>query len=582
MALSNTATPKYYGMFRDAVLRGEIPVCREVSMQMNLIDDLIDDPRYYYDENAVEGFIKYCEAELTLTDGSDLHLLDSFKLWAEDLFGWYEFTELSVYEPYEDGHGGHYVTKEIKKRLRNKQYLIVGRGAAKSIYDSCIQSYVHNVDVTTTQQVTTAPTMRQADEVLSPIRTAITRARGPLFKFLTDGSLQNTTGAKSKRVKLAATKKGIENFLTNSLIEVAPMTIDKLQGRRDKCATIDEWLSGDVREDVVGALEQGASKIDDYIIVATSSEGTVRNGPGDTIKMELMDILKGEYYNPHVSIWWYKLDSIDEVNDPAMWLKANPNLGKTVKYETYQLDVERAEKAPATRNDILAKRFGLPMEGYTYFFTYEETLCCNRRQHFYDMPCALGADMSQGDDFCAFTFLFPLSNGKYGIKVRSYITELTLMKLPMALRLKYEDFMKEGSLIVMNGTVLDMGQVYDDLDAHIIKMGYDVRCFGYDPYNAREFVERWTIENSPFGVEKVIQGAKTESVPLGELKILAGENMLLFDEELMSFTMGNCITLEDTNGNRKLYKKRREEKIDNVAALMDAYVAYKLHKDMFE
>ncbi len=582
MALSNTATPKYYGMFRDAVLRGEIPVCREVSMQMNLIDDLIDDPRYYYDENAVEGFIKYCEAELTLTDGSDLHLLDSFKLWAEDLFGWYEFTELSVYEPYEDGHGGHYVTKEIKKRLRNKQYLIVGRGAAKSIYDSCIQSYVHNVDVTTTQQVTTAPTMRQADEVLSPIRTAITRARGPLFKFLTDGSLQNTTGAKSKRVKLAATKKGIENFLTNSLIEVAPMTIDKLQGRRDKCATIDEWLSGDVREDVVGALEQGASKIDDYIIVATSSEGTVRNGPGDTIKMELMDILKGEYYNPHVSIWWYKLDSIDEVNDPAMWLKANPNLGKTVKYETYQLDVERAEKAPATRNDILAKRFGLPMEGYTYFFTYEETLCCSRRQHFYEMPCALGADMSQGDDFCAFTFLFPLSNGKYGIKVRSYITELTLMKLPMALRLKYEEFMKEGSLIVMNGTVLDMGQVYDDLDAHIIKMGYDVRCFGYDPYNAREFVERWTIENSPFGVEKVIQGAKTESVPLGELKILAGENMLLFDEELMSFTMGNCITLEDTNGNRKLYKKRREEKIDNVAALMDAYVAYKLHKDMFE
>ena len=582
MALSNTATPKYYGMFRDAVLRGEIPVCREVSMQMNLIDDLIDDPRYYYDENAVEGFIKYCEAELTLTDGSDLHLLDSFKLWAEDLFGWYEFTELSVYEPYEDGHGGHYVTKEIKKRLRNKQYLIVGRGAAKSIYDSCIQSYVHNVDVTTTQQVTTAPTMRQADEVLSPIRTAITRARGPLFKFLTDGSLQNTTGAKSKRVKLAATKKGIENFLTNSLIEVAPMTIDKLQGRRDKCATIDEWLSGDVREDVVGALEQGASKIDDYIIVATSSEGTVRNGPGDTIKMELMDILKGEYYNPHVSIWWYKLDSIDEVNDPAMWLKANPNLGKTVKYETYQLDVERAEKAPATRNDILAKRFGLPMEGYTYFFTYEETLCCSRKQHFYDMPCALGADMSQGDDFCAFTFLFPLSNGKYGIKVRSYITELTLMKLPMALRLKYEDFMKEGSLIVMNGTVLDMGQVYDDLDAYIIKMGYDVRCFGYDPYNAREFVERWTIENSPFGVEKVIQGAKTESVPLGELKILAGENMLLFDEELMSFTMGNCITLEDTNGNRKLYKKRREEKIDNVAALMDAYVAYKLHKDLFE
>lgn len=582
MALSNTAVPKYYGMFRDAVLRGEIPVCREVSMQMNLIDDLIDDPRYYYDENAVEGFIKYCEAELTLTDGSPLHLLDTFKLWAEDLLGWYYFVEMSVYEPNPDGHGGHYVTKEIKKRLRNKQYLIVGRGAAKSIYDSCIQSYVHNVDVTTTRQVTTAPTMRQADEVLSPIRTAITIARGPLFKFLTEGSLQNTTGSKAKRVKLASTKKGIENFLTNSIIEIAPMSIDKLQGRRDKCATIDEWLSGDVREDVVGAIEQGSSKVDDYIIVATSSEGTVRNGPGDTIKMELMDILKGEYTNPHVSIWWYKLDSIEEVDDPAMWLKANPNLGKTVKYETYQLDVERAEKAPATRNDILAKRFGLPMEGYTYFFTYEETLCCERRQQYYDMPCSLGADMSQGDDFCAFTFLFPLSNGKYGIKVRSYITELTLMKLPMALRLKYENFMKEGSLIVMNGTVLDMDQVYDDLDAHIIKMGYDVRAFGYDPYNAKAFVERWIMENGPFCVEKVIQGAKTESVPLGELKILAGERMLLFDEELMCFTMGNCITLEDTNGNRKLYKKRREEKIDNVAALMDAYYTYKLHKEAFE
>ena len=582
MALSNIAVPKYYGMFRDAVLRGEIPVCREVSMQMNLIDDLIDDPRYYYDENAVEGFIKYCEAELTLTDGSPLHLLDTFKLWAEDLLGWYYFVEMSVYEPNPDGHGGHYVTKEIKKRLRNKQYLIVGRGAAKSIYDSCIQSYVHNVDVTTTRQVTTAPTMRQADEVLSPIRTAITIARGPLFKFLTEGSLQNTTGSKAKRVKLASTKKGIENFLTNSIIEIAPMSIDKLQGRRDKCATIDEWLSGDVREDVVGAIEQGSSKVDDYIIVATSSEGTVRNGPGDTIKMELMDILKGEYTNPHVSIWWYKLDSIEEVDDPAMWLKANPNLGKTVKYEIYQLDVERAEKAPATRNDILAKRFGLPMEGYTYFFTYEETLCCDRRQQYYDMPCSLGADMSQGDDFCAFTFLFPLSNGKYGIKVRSYITELTLMKLPMALRLKYENFMKEGSLIVMNGTVLDMDQVYDDLDAHIIKMGYDVRAFGYDPYNAKAFVERWIMENGPFCVEKVIQGAKTESVPLGELKILAGERMLLFDEELMCFTMGNCITLEDTNGNRKLYKKRREEKIDNVAALMDAYYTYKLHKEAFE
>lgn len=582
MALSNTATPKYYGMFRDAVLRGEIPVCREVSMQMNLIDDLIDDPRYYYDENAVEGFIKYCEAELTLTDGSDLHLLDTFKLWAEDILGWYYYSPISVYEPNKDGHGGHYVTKEIKKRLRNKQYLIVGRGAAKSIYDSCIQSYFHNVDVTTTQQITTAPTMKQADEVLSPIRTAITRARGPLFKFLTDGSLQNTTGSKAKRVKLAATKKGIENFLTNSLIEIRPMTIDKLQGLRVKVATIDEWLSGDIREDVVGAVEQGASKVDDYLIIATSSEGTVRNGPGDTIKMELMDILKGEYYNPHVSIWWYKLDSVEEVNKPEMWLKANPNLGKTVKYEVYQLDVERAEKAPATRNDILAKRFGLPMEGYTYFFTYEETLPCERKQYFYEQECALGADMSQGDDFCAFTFLFPLRNGKFGVKVRSYITELTLMKLPMALRMKYEEFMKEGSLVVIDGTILDMDQVYDDLDKHIINMKYDVRCFGYDPYNAKEFVERWTLENGPFGIEKVPQGVRTESVPLGELKILAGQNMLLFDEELMSFTMGNCITLEDTNGNRKLYKKRREEKIDNVAALMDAYVAYKVHKEAFD
>ena len=582
MALSNTATPKYYGMFRDAVLRGEIPVCGEVSMQMNLIDDLIDDPRYYYDENAVEGFIKYCEAELTLTDGSDLHLLDTFKLWAEDILGWYYYSPISVYEPNKDGHGGHYVTKEIKKRLRNKQYLIVGRGAAKSIYDSCIQSYFHNVDVTTTQQITTAPTMKQADEVLSPIRTAITRARGPLFKFLTDGSLQNTTGSKAKRVKLAATKKGIENFLTNSLIEIRPMTIDKLQGLRVKVATIDEWLSGDIREDVVGAVEQGASKVDDYLIIATSSEGTVRNGPGDTIKMELMDILKGEYYNPHVSIWWYKLDSVEEVNKPEMWLKANPNLGKTVKYEVYQLDVERAEKAPATRNDILAKRFGLPMEGYTYFFTYEETLPCERKQYFYEQECALGADMSQGDDFCAFTFLFPLRNGKFGVKVRSYITELTLMKLPMALRMKYEEFMKEGSLVVIDGTILDMDQVYDDLDKHIINMKYDVRCFGYDPYNAKEFVERWTLENGPFGIEKVPQGVRTESVPLGELKILAGQNMLLFDEELMSFTMGNCITLEDTNGNRKLYKKRREEKIDNVAALMDAYVAYKVHKEAFD
>lgn len=581
MALSNTAVPKYYGMFRDAVLRGEIPVCEQVSMQMNLIDDLIEDPRYYYDENAVEGFIKYCEAELTLTDGSDLHLLDSFKLWAEDVMGWYEFTTISVYEPYEDGHGGRYVTKEIKKRLRNKQYLIVGRGAAKSLYCSCIQSYTQNVDVSTTQQVTTAPTMKQADEVLSPIRTAITRSRGPLFKFLTDGSLQNTTGSKAKRVKLAATKKGIENFLTNSLIEIRPMTVDKLQGLRVKCTTIDEWLSGDIREDVVGAVEQGASKVDDYIIIAVSSEGTVRNGPGDTIKMELMDILKGEYFNPHVSIWWYKLDSVDEINNPAMWLKANPNIGKTVKWDVYQLDVERAEKAPATRNDILAKRFGLPMEGYTYFFTYEETIP-HRAQNFYRMACALGADLSQGDDFCAFTFMFPLRNDKYGIKVRSYITDLTLTKLPMALRLKYEEFMKEGSLVVMNGAVLDMDLVYDDLDNHIINMEYDVRCFGYDPYNAKAFVERWRTENSPFGVEKVAQGAKTESVPLGELKTLAEERMLMFDESLMSFTMGNCITLEDTNGNRKLYKKRREEKIDNVAALMDAYVAYKLNKEAFE
>lgn len=581
MALSNTATPRYYGSFRDAVLRGEIPVCKEVSMQMNLIDDLIDDPRYYYDENAVEGFIKYCESELTLTDGSPFHMLDSFKLWAEDVMGWYEFVELSVYEPFPDGHGGRYVTKRVKKRLRNKQYLIVGRGAAKSLYDSCHQSFGQNVDTTTTQQVTTAPTMKQADEVLSPIRTAITIARGPLFKFLTDGSLQNTTGSKAKRVKLAATKKGIENFLTNSLLEIRPMTIDKLQGLRVKYVTIDEWLSGDVREDVVGAVEQGASKVDDYLIIATSSEGTVRNGVGDTMKLELMDILKGEYFNPHVSIWWYKLDSIDEINDPSKWLKANPNLGKTVKYETYQLDVERAEKVPAARNDILAKRFGLPMEGYTYFFTYDETLPF-RKQYFYNMQCSLGADLSQGDDFCAFDFLFPLRNGKFGIKVRSYITELTLMKLPMALRLKYEEFMKEGSLIVMSGTVLDMDQVYDDLDKHIIEMKYDVCSFGYDPYNAKEFVERWCTENSPFGVEKVPQGARTESVPLGEIKIMAEQRMLVFDEELMSFTMGNCITLEDTNGNRKLYKKRREEKIDNVAALLDAYVAYKLHKDLFD
>ena len=582
MALSNTATPKYYGMFRDAVLRGEIPVCREISMQMNLIDDLIDDPRYYYDENAVEGFIKYCEAELTLTDGSDLHLLDTFKLWAEDILGWYYYSPISVYEPNKDGHGGHYVTKEIKKRLRNKQYLIVGRGAAKSLYDSCIQSYFGNIDTSTTHQITTAPTMKQAEEIMSPIRTAITRSKGPLFQFLTNGSLQNTTGNRMNRQMLASTKKGIENFLTGSLIEIRPMSIAKLQGLRCKIATVDEWLSGDIREDVIGAIEQGASKLDDYLIVATSSEGTVRNGAGDTIKMELMDILKGDYVNPHVSIWWYKLDNIDEVGDPNMWLKANPNIGKTVTYETYQLDVERAEKAPAARNDILAKRFGIPMEGYTYFFTYEETLCQKRKRHYDNLPCALGADLSQGDDFCSFTFLFPLSNGCFGIKTRNYITDLTLSKLPAAMRLKYNVFMDEGSLIVLNGTILDMDEVYDDLDNFIIEMKYDVRCFGYDPYNAKEFVDRWIAENGPFGVEKVIQGAKTESVPLGELKTLAEERMLLFDEELMSFTMGNCITLEDTNGNRKLYKQRRDRKIDAVAAMMDAYVAYKANKDAFE
>lgn len=581
MALSNTAVPKYYGMFRDAVLRGEIPVCREIEMEMNRIDDLIDNPGIYYDDRAVEGWIKYCEKELTLTDGSDLHLLDSFKLWGEQVFGWYYFVERSVYEPNPDGHGGHYVTKSIKKRLINKQYLIVGRGAAKSLYDSCIQSYFGNIDTTTTHQITTAPTMKQAEEIMSPIRTAITRARGPLFKFLTDGSLQNTTGSKANRVKLASTKKGIENFLTNSLIEIRPMSINKLQGLRCKIATVDEWLSGDIREDVIGAIEQGASKIDDYLIIATSSEGTVRNGSGDTIKMELMDILKGEYINPHVSIWWYKLDSVDEVGNPEMWLKANPNIGKTVTYETYQLDVERAEKAPATRNDILAKRFGIPMEGYTYYFTYEETLP-HRKREFYQMPCALGVDLSQGDDFCAFTFMFPLGNGCFGVKTRNYISSLTLMKLPAAMRIKYDEFMREGSLIVMDGTVLDMIQVYEDLDDHISKMGYDVRCMGYDPYNATDFVKRWTDENSPFGVVKVIQGVRTESVPLGELKKLAEERMLLFDEDLMTFAMGNCIVMEDTNGNRKLLKKRYEAKIDAVAAMMDAFVAYKLNKDAFE
>ena len=582
MALSNTAVPKYYGQFRDAVMRGEIPVCNEISMEMNRIDDLIDDPRYYYDDEAVEGWIRYCEDELTLTDGSDLNLLDSFKLWGEQVFGWYEIVERSVYEPNPNGHGGRYVTKRIKKRLINKQYLIVGRGAAKSLYDSCIQSYFGNIDTSTTHQITTAPTMKQAEEIMSPIRTAITRSKGPLFQFLTNGSLQNTTGNSMNRQMLASPKKGIENFLTGSLIEIRPMSIAKLQGLRCKIATVDEWLSGDIREDVIGAIEQGASKLDDYLIVATSSEGTVRNGAGDTIKMELMDILKGDYVNPHVSIWWYKLDNIDEVGDPNMWLKANPNIGKTVTYETYQLDVERAEKAPAARNDILAKRFGIPMEGYTYFFTYEETLCQKRKRHYDNLPCALGADLSQGDDFCSFTFLFPLSNGCFGIKTRNYITDLTLSKLPAAMRLKYNVFMDEGSLIVLNGTILDMDEVYDDLDNFIIEMKYDVRCFGYDPYNAKEFVDRWVAENGPFGVEKVIQGAKTESVPLGELKKLAEERMLLFDEELMSFTMGNCITLEDTNGNRKLYKQRHEQKIDAVAAMMDAYVAYKLNREAFD
>ena len=582
MALSNTATPIYYGKFRDAVMRGEIPVCREISMEMNRIDDLIANPGIYYDDQAINGFIDYCEQELTLTDGGDLHLLDTFKLWAEQIFGWYYFVERSVFEPSPDGHGGRYVTKTIKKRLINKQYLIVARGAAKSMYSSCIQSYFLNVDTSTTHQITTAPTMKQAEEVMSPMRTAITRSKGPLFKFLTEGSLQNTTGSKANRMKLASTKKGIENFLTGSLVEIRPMSINKLQGLRTKIATVDEWLSGDIREDVIGAIEQGASKLDDYLIVATSSEGTVRNGSGDTIKMELMEILRGDYVNPHVSIWYYKLDEVEEVNDPNMWMKATPNLGKTVTYETYQLDVERAEKAPAARNDILAKRFGIPMEGYTYFFTYEETLPMTRKRDFWGMPCALGADLSQGDDFCAFTFMFPLRDGSFGVKTRNYITEKTLRKLPGAMRMKYDEFMAEGSLIVMSGTVLDLDDVYDDLDNHIADKNYDVRCFGYDPYNARAFVERWESENGPFGIEKVIQGAKTESVPLGELKKLAEDKALLFDEELMCFTMGNCITLEDTNGNRKLLKKRYDQKIDAVAAMMDAYVAYKLNKDAFE
>jgi len=579
--LSNTATPKYYGQFRDAVLRGEIPVNREISMEMNRIDDLIRNPGIYYDDEAAEGWILFCETELTLTDGADLNLLDSFKLWGEQVFGWYYFVDRSVYEPNTNGYGGHYVKKRIKKRLINKQYLIVGRGAAKSLYDSAIHAYFLNVDTSTTHQITTAPTMKLAEEVMGPIRTAITRSRGPLFKFLTEGSLQNTTGSKANRVKLASTKKGIENFLTGSLLEIRPMTINKLQGLRPKVSTVDEWLSGDIKEDVVGAIEQGASKLDDYLIVATSSEGTVRNAAGDSIKMELMSILKGEYINPHVSIWYYRLDDISEVGDPSTWLKANPNIGKTVSYEAYQLDVERAEKAPATRNDILAKRFGIPLEGYTYFFSYEETLP-HKKRTYWGMPCSMGADLSKGDDFCAFTFLFPLTNGCFGIKTRSYITENTLMKLPVAMRLKYDEFINEGSLIVLDGVVLKMMEVYDDLDDYISKCEYNVLSFGFDPYNAKEFVERWTQENGPYGVEKVIQGAKTESVPLGELKKLAEERMLLFDEEIMVFTMGNCITVEDTNGNRKLLKMHNDQKIDNVAAMMDAYVAYKLNSEEFE
>ena len=577
--LSNTATPIYYGQFRDAVLRGEKPVNREVSLEMNRIDELIRNPGIYYDDQAIDGFIAYCEDELTLTDGSDLHLLESFKLWAEQIFGWYYFVERSIYEP--DGNGGHYVNKMVKKRLVNKQFLIVARGAAKSMYSSCIQNYFLNIDPSTTHQITTAPTMKQAEEVMSPIRTSITRARGPLFKFLTEGSLHNTTGIKANRLKLASTKKGVENFLTGSLLEVRPMSIDKLQGLRPKIATIDEWLSGDVREDVVGAVEQGASKLDDYLIVCTSSEGTVRNGSGDTIKMELMEILKGEYINPHVSIWWYKLDDVKEVGDPTMWEKANPNIGKTVSYETYQLDVERAEKAPAARNDILAKRFGLPMAGYTYFFPYEETLP-HRRRDFWKMPCALGADLSRGDDFCAFTFLFPLSNGAFGVKTRCYISELTFMKLPGALHSKYEEFINEGSLMIMDGAVLSMMAVYDDLDKFIDEMQYEVVCFGYDPYNAKEFIARWEKENSPFGIEKCPQGFKTESVPLGELKKYSEERMLYFDQEIMVFCMGNCIVLQDTNGNRKLLKMRHDEKIDSVAAMMDAYIAYKANYEMFE
>lgn len=581
MALSNTATPIHYGEFREAVVRGDIPVCREISMEMNRIDDLIKNPGIYYDDLAINGFIEYCEKELTLTDGSDLKMLDTFKLWSEQVLSWFYYVERSIYVKGENDKHGRYVKKMIKKRLINKQYLIVSRGAAKSMYASVLQSYFLNIDPSTTYQITTAPTMKQADEVMSPIKTAITRAKGPLFQFLTEGSLQNTTGSKANRVKLASTKRGIENFLTGSILEIRPMKIDKLQGLRCKVASIDEWLSGDVREDVVGAIEQGASKVDDYLIIAVSSEGTVRNGSGDTIKMELLDILKGEYVNPHVSIFYYRLDSVEEVGNPDMWIKANPNLGKTVSYETYQLDVERAEKAPAVRNDILAKRFGIPMEGFTYYFTYEETLP-HPKKSFWGMPCALGADLSQGDDFCAFTFLFPLQNGEFGVKTRSYITDFTLLKLPTAMRFKYDEFMREGSLVVMEGAILDMVQVYEDLDEHVIKEEYDVRCLGFDPYNAKDFIERWTLENGPYGIVKVIQGAKSESVPLGELKNLAEERLLLFDEDLMTFAMGNAITLEDTNGNRKLYKKRREAKIDNVAAMMDAFIAYKLNKEAFE
>ena len=579
--LSNSAVPKYYGEFRSAVIAGRIPVCHEIEMEMNRIDDLIDNPNVYYDDKSVEGWIRYCESELTLTDGGDLNLLDTFKLWGEQIFGWYYFVERSVYMPNADGHGGHYEKKTIKKRLINKQYLIVARGAAKSMYASVVQSYFLNVDTTTTHQITTAPTMKQAEEVMSPIRTAITRSRGPFFKFMTEGSLQNTTGSKANRPKLVPTKKGIENFLTGSLLEVRPMTIDKLQGLRTKCNTVDEWLSGDIREDVVGAIEQGASKVDDYLILAISSEGTVRNSSGDNIKKELLDILRGDYSAPHTSIWYYRLDDIKEVADPAMWPKAQPNIGKTVSYETYQLDVERAENVPAARNDILAKRFGIPMEGFTYFFTYEETLT-HPPSDFWNMPCSLGADLSQGDDFCAFTFLFPLSNGSYGVKTRCYISSLTLMKLPGAMRQKYEEFINEGSLQVLECTVLDMMEVYEDLDKFISDSNYDVRSFGFDPYNAREFVQRWETENGPYAIEKVIQGVKTESVPLGELKTLSEERMLIFDQELMTFTMGNCITLEDTNGNRKLLKKRHEQKIDSVAAMMDAYIAYKLNKEAFE